>query len=421
MPSRKFLSFATQILRGLEAAHRRGLAHLDLKPENVFVTTQGAIKILDFGIARWIRPAVGPTEDVVETITAASPVVAGTLGYMAPEQVSGEPVDQRADLFAFGVLCYEMLTGRAVFARKTASETVRAILTEDPPDPLAATVPAAAIARVAPMPREEPGRTVSIRRVDVRMALEAVWGADVTRRRIDGAGRRIARGTGGRIAAGDDRRRDRCPRLPRGAQLSDRRAGAAAVGGRSGRHDSGPRRGDFKRRQPAGDGGHRSEQARHGCGSARSPTGAAAGFPAPKARFYPFWSPDDAGDRLLCRWQVENRACRWRLAARPVRRAAGTRRHVGRGHHSVRGGTETGLSQVRVSGGPVVQTTTLDASRSETSHRFPSFTPDGRHFTYLAMVKSTGTEGSVMFASIDGPISHGACMDSNAAAAWAPR
>ncbi len=136
LPARKAIDSGAQIARGLAAAHDRGIVHRDLKPENVFVLTDGRIKILDFGLARQIDP---PTSGATQTVTAMAGgtdpgTVMGTVGYMAPEQVRGEAVDHRSDLFALGALIYEMISGQRAFQRATAAETMTAILREDPPD-----------------------------------------------------------------------------------------------------------------------------------------------------------------------------------------------------------------------------------------------------------------------------------------------
>lgn len=131
MPVRKATDIAGQIARGLAAAHDKGIVHRDLKPDNVFVSSAGHVKILDFGLARTIAPA--GAEETRAAITDAGTVL-GTVGYMAPEQVRGQPVDARADLFALGAVLYEMLTGRRAFQQPTAAETMTAILKDDPPD-----------------------------------------------------------------------------------------------------------------------------------------------------------------------------------------------------------------------------------------------------------------------------------------------
>ena len=136
LPARKAIDCGAQIARGLAAAHDRGLIHRDLKPENVMVLTDGRVKILDFGLARQMdAPISGATQTVTAAFRGTDPgTVMGTVGYMAPEQVRGEALDHRADLFALGALIYEMIAGQRAFHRDTAAETMTAILREDPPD-----------------------------------------------------------------------------------------------------------------------------------------------------------------------------------------------------------------------------------------------------------------------------------------------
>jgi Tol biopolymer transport system component len=145
LPVRKAVEIAAQIARGLAAAHDRQIAHRDLKPDNVFLTPTGGVKILDFGLARDTSASSDLTRLESPTMGPATTpgTVLGTVGYMAPEQVRGEPADHRSDLFALGCVLYEMLTGQRAFTRETAAETMSAILREDPPDPstLNVTVP----------------------------------------------------------------------------------------------------------------------------------------------------------------------------------------------------------------------------------------------------------------------------------------
>ncbi len=135
LPIRKVIDYGVQIARGLEAAHEKGIVHRDLKPENLFLTRDGRIKILDFGLAKLTQP-LQPSEYGTTTVTTGTDpgVVMGTVGYMSPEQVRGDSSDHRTDIFAFGAVLYEMLAGKRAFQKPTATETMTAILREDPPN-----------------------------------------------------------------------------------------------------------------------------------------------------------------------------------------------------------------------------------------------------------------------------------------------
>ena len=133
---RKAIDYAVQIAKGLAAAHEKGIVHRDLKPENVFVTKDGRVKILDFGLAKLKLDGAESGQTDAGTVSGGTlpGVVLGTMGYMSPEQVRGKPADRRSDLFSFGTILYEMLSGQRAFRGDTAADTITAILSKEPPD-----------------------------------------------------------------------------------------------------------------------------------------------------------------------------------------------------------------------------------------------------------------------------------------------
>lgn len=171
------VGIAIQVARGLAAAHGRGIVHRDLTPSNIFVCDDGLVKVLDFGIARpdASQPHLAETQSLTE-----DGLVTGTLGYMAPEQMRGEPAVAESDVFSFGVVCYQMLTGRAPFRRHTPSETLAAVLRDDP-EPVAALVPSVppALARLVHrcLEKRAADRPGSAR--DLAIYLEALSGEPV--------------------------------------------------------------------------------------------------------------------------------------------------------------------------------------------------------------------------------------------------
>ncbi|MDE3135074.1 MAG: serine/threonine-protein kinase, partial [Acidobacteriota bacterium] len=139
VPVRKAIDVAVQAAHGAAAAHEKGIIHRDLKPANIFLTNDGRVKILDFGLAKLTeKQAQAPGETQGVTLTAGGAtepgVVLGTVGYMSPEQVRGKPADGRSDIFALGTILYEMLSGRRAFEKDSSADTMAAILKEEPPD-----------------------------------------------------------------------------------------------------------------------------------------------------------------------------------------------------------------------------------------------------------------------------------------------
>jgi eukaryotic-like serine/threonine-protein kinase len=137
LPHRKAIDYALQTAHGLAAAHEKGIVHRDLKPDNLFITKDGRVKILDFGLAKLLGAFDGTqsqTEVPTKRVDTDSGVVMGTVGYMSPEQLRGKTADHRSDIFSFGAILYEMLSGRRAFRGESTADTISAILREDPPE-----------------------------------------------------------------------------------------------------------------------------------------------------------------------------------------------------------------------------------------------------------------------------------------------
>jgi eukaryotic-like serine/threonine-protein kinase len=183
LPVRKAVDYALQTVHGIAAAHEKGIVHRDLKPENIFVIRDGRVKVLDFGLAK-ARGAQAPGAAAggageTQIATGTTPgMVMGTVGYMSPEQVRGLPLDHRTDIFSFGAVLYEMLTGRAPFRRDSHVETMNAILKEDAPEfgEIGATVPGA-LDRIVRRCLEKSPAERFYSAHDLGIALEAVSGA----------------------------------------------------------------------------------------------------------------------------------------------------------------------------------------------------------------------------------------------------
>ena len=204
MPLRRLVEVALPLAEALEAAHGQGIVHRDLKPDNVMLSRDGRVKVLDFGIAKSARAATvmdnQPPRDA--TLTQAGLII-GTPAYMSPEQIVGEPVDHRADLFTFGVLLYEMATGQRPFPGSTASEVFPAVLRDTPPPPssLNPQIPAVIDELIAGCLEKDPGRRVQSATA-LRERLQSLLLEISASRLLPAAGRKPARWKSPRSVAG---------------------------------------------------------------------------------------------------------------------------------------------------------------------------------------------------------------------------
>jgi serine/threonine protein kinase len=132
LPVKESLAIAIEVADALETAHARGIIHRDIKPSNIMITSRGQAKVMDFGLARLVDGA-SESEAKTQSLLTTPGTILGTVPYMSPEQVKGEKVDVRTDIFSFGVVLYEMLTGHQPFTSRSTAETISAILNEEPP------------------------------------------------------------------------------------------------------------------------------------------------------------------------------------------------------------------------------------------------------------------------------------------------
>jgi eukaryotic-like serine/threonine-protein kinase len=238
IPVDEAISIGRQIAEALEAAHEKGIVHRDLKPANIKLTPDGRVKVLDFGLARALDPssATDPLESPTLTaIGTRAGVILGTAAYMSPEQARGRVVDERADIWAFGCVLYEMLTGRTAFAGETVSDSVAAIIGREPDW---SALPDAAPAAVRRLLRRLLTKDAKQRLRDIgdaRIELQDALAAPTSERAEATAGPGFAIAPSRSMDPGTLRPRDR--ERPRPAAVGNRRERPCPSGGHA-RHDS---------------------------------------------------------------------------------------------------------------------------------------------------------------------------------------
>ena len=405
---RKALGYALQIAHGLAAAHAKEITHRDLKPENLFVTRDNHVKILDFGLAKLTQDvaAAGTPSRMATASPATEPgVVLGTAGYMAPEQVRGQALDQRADLFAFGAILYELLTGRRAFRGETAPDTMAAILNDEPPDlrTAAPQVPPA-VARIVERCLEKNPAARFQTASDLAFAIEGVSGLSSETPAAAAVAPRARRGwLGWSVAALLFAALApivyRHLREPQPAREAVRFEIAPKVQfGGPGNFAVSPdgRRLAFVGRGP--DGVSRLWVKAMDSLDARELPGTEVGDPSPP----PFWSPDSrfvafyAGGKLK-KLDVSG-GLPQPLCDLPTLLVGGSWNRNG---DIIVGNIAGGILHVSETGGTASPVTALDPSRKEEFHLLPSFLPDGRHFVYVRVAPGTPDHGGVYVGAID--------------------
>jgi serine/threonine protein kinase/Tol biopolymer transport system component len=409
---RRTIDYAVQIARGLAAAHDKNLVHRDLKPENVFITTDGRLKILDFGLAKITQSAVaaGTTElsPTTPNVNTQAGMILGTMGYMAPEQVRGLAVDHRADIFAFGVILYEMLAGQRAFHGETTADTISAILKEDPPDlPAVERHIPPALERIVDRCLEKNPSARFQSATDLAFALESLPSHSDRSETADAAAAVPSRGSRARIA-----------------WIAAAAAGLALIGtgAVTVRHLlEKPRAADpvqFQISSPPNtplslaapiaispDG----RQVVFGAISKGPPTLwvrplgslAARQLPGTDGASFPFWSPDSRSIGFFARGKL----MKIQLNGGPP--VALCDAPTGRGgtwnddNTIVFAPSSTAaLQKVTSAGGAPVPLTTVGSG--ESGHRWPWFLPDNRYFVYVAAAAGTGLPtGTLWIASLD--------------------
>ncbi|TAK11366.1 MAG: serine/threonine-protein kinase, partial [Acidobacteria bacterium] len=424
MPLAEALPIATQMADALEAAHDQGIVHRDLKPQNVKLRGDGTVKVLDFGLAKAID-AAGTSSDALmnsPTMTARATqmgMVIGTAAYMSPEQAKGRAVDRRADIWAFGVVLMEMLTGRQVFGGDTVSEVMASVMKDEPDwSQLPATLPPS-IGRLLRRCLDK----------DPRKRLSAI-----------GDARFELTDTGHAPAASATT----APARPRRWPLA-----LAAVGGAAAATIAfvliAPALGPAPAREPSrvsvlGPSGvtlmfDSAESAISPDGrtlvfATADPNGStrlwvrplasteARVLPGTEAGHLAFWSPDSRNigfftDDKLKRIAIDGGPVAVLCEAKDGRGGAWGANNV-----IVFAPANAGpLMQVAATGGTPAPATTLDAARGETSHRFPSFLPDGRHFVF-ASLPAKNQKFDLFLGALDGTRS-GPIASSESAAVYA--
>jgi len=409
LPLKKVLEYAAQILDALDAAHSKGIVHRDLKPGNILVTKQG-IKLLDFGLAKESGPS--KDADVTQSITQQGQIV-GTLNYMSPEQLQGKEADARGDIFSFGVVLYEMLTGKLAFGGSSAASVIAAILEREAPS-IAGVAPAA-LDRVLRrcLAKDSEQRWQSAR--DLKSALELAVEPQVTARPKSTTPLPWIVAASAAIVAVVSLlvpwRQPQIQERPLQFKIDP------------------PPRTEFL--LGAGGGNAISPDGRtlvFVAASAGNPklwvrpldSTVARELPGTEGAQFPFWSPDCRSIGFFANGKLQ----RIDLAGSPPVTLADAPNGRGAAWNSqgiivFTPSAASSLLQVAATGGSVTALTTLDPARGENTHRWPLFLPDGRRLLYLVRGDRPHITG-IYLGSLERPQDKTQVLETSTAAAYSP-
>ncbi len=404
---RRVIEYGNQLAGGLAAAHDKGIIHRDLKPENLFLTKDGRLKILDFGLAKLHlpEPAVSEEHSQLQTVAPLSTpgMILGTMGYMSPEQVRGLAADHRSDIFALGVVLYEMLTGKRAFAGNTPADTISAILQKDPPDlAQSGSGPSPALERILRhcMEKEPDQRFQSAR--DVAFALEALSGTTDSQRTSEALpSLRKNRERLWKIATAI------CllAALAVFAVLLLRKPPSTKLLEVSVLPSSNTSLSSFDIPQISPDGskiafGADDRNGKRTLWVRSFDSSQAQEMPDTDDASLAFWSPDSRwiaffAHGKLKKIEVTGGSAETLCAVSDPR--GGTWNEKGVILFAPHPGV--GIYRINASGGTPMKVTSVDSSVHETSHRFPWFLPDNTHFLYF----TKGSKSGIYVGSLDSP------------------